>query len=306
MQKQTMVYVIKQGVKTMNIRRTIKILSIAGAGVAMGAVILPGTATSATPGFAAWSSSGGTISGCPSGFSCTELVGGDGFRQVQVNDNNSADSFVWTIVTDTGATGSASTLPFSDENFVKTDGTSTGIADAQTVNDTTNGTFGGNVQILTGFASGGNDTVNIQQSLTADPNGIPGTGDEFANTFNMTVNLNSAGNQTGRFMKIDQSTALGNATDTQIFAIRASAGSALTTTSSMTLGGTAVSWNAGDDVLLTWVGQGLTLGSLGSSQFGFQGITNNTSSATASQFSQATAGPFTWDTGTFGTQPSFP
>jgi len=290
----------------MNIRRTIKILSLAGAGVAVGAVMLPGIATSATPGFASWSASTGTISGCPSGFSCTELVGGDGFRQVQVNDNSSSDSFVWTIVTDTGVTGSASTLPFSDENFVKTDGTSTGIADSQRVNDNSNGTFGGTVSILTGFASGGNDTVNIQQTLGANPDGLANTGDEFANTFNMTVNLDSSGNQTGRFMRIDQNTALGNSTDTQIFAIRASAGSALTTTGSLTLGGTAVNWSAGDDILLTWVGQGLTLGSLGSSQFGFEGLTNNTTAATSSEFSQASAGPFQWDATTFGTAPTFP
>lgn len=290
----------------MNIRRTIKILSIAGAGVAAGMVMLPGTATSATPGFGSWSASGGTISGCPSGFTCTELVGGDGFRQVQVNDNSSSDSFVWTTVTDTGATGTASTLPFSDENFVKTDGTSTGIADNQTITDNTNGSFSGAVQILTGFASGGNDTVDITQSLSANPDGLSNTGDEFSNTFNMTVNLDSTGSQTGRFMQIDQSTALGNATDTQIFAIRASAGSALTTSSSMTLGGNTVSWTAGDDVLLAWVGQGLTLGSLGSSQFGYEGITNNTTSTTASEFSQADAGPFQWLPGTFGTEPTFP
>jgi hypothetical protein len=290
----------------MNIRRTIKILSLVGAGVAVGATMLPGTATSATPGFASWSASSGNITGCPSGFSCTELVGGDGFRQVQVNDNGSSDSFVWTIVTDTGATGTASTLPFSDENFVKTDGTSTGIADSQKVNDTSNGTFGGTVSILTGFASGGTDTVQISQSLSANPDGLSNTGDEFSNTFDMTVNLDSSGNQTGRFMNIDQNTALGNSTDVQIFAIRASSGSALTTTGSLTLGGTAVSWTAGDDILLTWVGQGLTLGSLGSSQFGYEGLTNNTTTATNSEFSQADAGPFAWDAATFGTQPTFP
>ena len=298
----------------MNIRRTIKILSLVGAGVAVGATMLPGTATSATPGFGSWSAASGTISGCPSGFSCTELVGGDGFRQVQVNDNSSSDSFVWTIVTDTGANGSASTLPFSDENFVKTDGTSTGIADSQRVNDTTNGTFGGTVSILTGFASGGNDTVDIQQSLTADPNGVPGTGDEFSNTFNMTVNLDSSGNQTGRSMNIDQNTALGNSTDVQVFAIRAAAGSALTAAGSLTLGGDTVSWNAGDDVLLAWVGQGLTLGSLGSSKFGFEGITNNTPvpATTASEFSQVSTGAsndspsFAWPGGDFGSQPTYP
>ena len=297
----------------MNIRRTIKILSLAGATVAAGAVMLPGTATSATPGFGAWSANGGTLSGCPSGFTCTELVGGDGFRQVQVNDNSSSDSFVWTIVTDTGVTGTASSLPFSDENFVKTDGTSTGIADNQRVNDSSNGTFGGSVQILTGFASGGNDTVHIDQSLTANPDGLSNTGDEFSNTFTMDVNLDSAGNQTGRFMSIDQNTALGNATDVQIFAIRGAAGTALTTGDSLTLGGDTVSWNAGDDVLLSWVGQGLTLGSLGSSVFGFEGITNNTPSTptTASEFSQATTGasnstsPFPWPASDFGTQPSF-
>lgn len=299
----------------MNIRRTIKILSLAGATVAVGTVMLPGTASSATPGFGSWwSATGGNISGCPSGFTCTELVSGDGFRQFQVNDNSSSDSFVGTIVTDTGVTGSASTLPFSDVNFVKTDGTSTGIADSQTIKDSTNGNFDGSVQILTGFASGGNDTVHIDQSLSADPDGTAGTGDEFSNTFAMDVNLDSSGNQTGRFMTIDQSTALGNATDVQIFTIRGAKGSALANAGSLTLGGDTVSWNAADDVLLSWVGQGLTLGSLGSSVFGFEGITNNTPATPtkASEFSQASTGasdsnsPFPWPSADFGSQPTMP
>lgn len=290
----------------MDIRRTIKMLSLAGAGVAASALLVPGSAISATPGFGAWSASNGTISGCPSGFSCTELVAGDGFRQVQVNDSNSAASYVWTIVTDTGANGSASTLPFSDENFVKTDGTSTGIAGQQTVNDTSNGNFNSQVSILTGFAAvGGVNSVNINQTLTADP--TPAPGDEFSNTFNMKVNLDSAGNQTGRTMQIDQNTALGNSTDHQIFTIRGAQGTMLTSGGSITLGGTPVAWNAGDDVLLTWVGQGLTLGSLGSSLFGYEGFTDNTSSASNSQFDQAHTGPFAWpsDTTAFGTQPSY-
>ncbi len=296
----------------MNIRRTIKILSLAGATVAAGAVMLPGTASSATPGFGSWwSASNGTISGCPSGFTCTELVSGDGFRQFQINDNSSSDSFVGTIVTDTGVTGTGGTLPFSDVNFVKTDGTSTGIADQQAITDNSNGSFNGNVTIQTGFAASGNDTVVISQGLSANPDGLPKTGDEFSNTFGMTVNLDSSGNQTGRSMSIDQTTALGNATDVQVFAIRGAAGSKLTTPGSLTLGGNTVSWSAGNDVLLSWVGQSLTLGSLGSSVFGFEGITNNTPATptTASAFSQASTGaagstsPFPWPTADFGTQP---
>ena len=290
----------------MNIRRTIKMLSLVGAGVTVGATMLPGAATSATPGFGSWSATSGTLSGCPSGFTCTELVSGDGFRQVQVDDDSSADSFVWTTVTDTGATGTASTLGFSDENFVKTDGSSTGIAANQIVNDTTDGTFNSTVSIQTGFAGGGNDTVDILQSLSANPDSLADTGDEFDTTFDMTVNLDSAGNQTGRTMDIDQTTALGNSTDSQEFVIRARAGSALTTTGTLALGGNDIGWNANDDILLSWVGQSLSLGSLGASLFGFEGLTNNTQSTQESEFSQSDAGPFDWDSATFGTAPSFP
>ncbi|HKI81172.1 MAG TPA: hypothetical protein VKA04_05955, partial [Pseudodesulfovibrio sp.] len=125
--------------------------------------------------------------------------------------------------------------------------------------------------------------------------------------------------QTGRSMNIDQTTSLNSTTDKQVFAIRGRSGSFLqsATATSLTLGASTsvqtVSWNTGDDVMLTWVGQGLSLGGLGASQFGFEGITNNTSGATASTFSQSDTGPasptppFAWPTanGDFGPAPTY-
>ncbi len=304
----------------MNIRRTINMLSIVGAGLAVGATFMPGTANSAAPSFGAWSASSGAITGCPTGYSCTDLVTGDGFRQAQVSDS-SGNSFVWTVVTDTGASGnppgSSGAVPFSDENFVVTSNSNlTGVADKQSISDSSNGQFDSTVSVLTGFAApSGTSTVQINQSLAKDT----GLATAFNTSFAMTVNLNSTGVQTGRSMNIDQVTNLNSTTDKQVFAIRGRSGTFLTSTasSSLTLGAgtstSSVTWNAGDDVMLTWVGQGLTLGGLGASQFGFEGITNNTSASTASTFSQANTGPttspFKWPTADgnndFGTAPVY-
>lgn len=301
----------------MNIRRTIKMLSIVGAGLTVGATFMPGTANSAAPSFDSWTATGGTITGCPSGFTCSNLVTGDGFRQAQVTNSTTGDSFVWTVVTDTGATSTsgqtgAGSVPFSDENFVVTsNNNSTGVADKQSISDTTNGDFNSTVNVLTGFAAptANQNVVQINQSL----NKGSGTTTAFETSFNMTVALDSAGNQLGKSMNIGQVTNLNSTTDHQTFVARDRSGTFLQDASgtSLTLGTAApVSWTAGtDDVMLTWVGQGLTLGGLGASQFGYEGITNNTTTATASTFSQAVTGPFVWPSTNgntdFGTQPTY-
>jgi len=305
----------------MSVRNSIKVITLAGA-----AAMLPGVASAANPTFGDWTATGGTISNtggnCPTGFSCEVINSGDGFLQANVTEiADPANVFVQTIITDAGATcdNSATFCAFTDENFVKTDGTSNGIAARQSATDTALN-FSSSVVINTGWALTGPSTrsVDITQALTDDPDGTASTGDEFSTSFDLGINLNTSGVQTGKSMNIAQDVALGTATDSQVFDLRERSGDLSVAAGSTTLGTptpATVDWVAGDDVMMAWISQDVDIGGAGSSLFAFQSIENKsgTSSTTvnlASDFSTTandpTTAPFEWgadEVATFGAAP---
>jgi len=156
--------------------------------------------------------------------------------------------------------------------------------------------------------------------LSDDPDGTASSGDEFTTSFNLQVNLDGSGAQTGRTMDITQDVGLasaGSPTDNQEFEVRERSGSLQQTPGSALLGGDTVDWVNGDDVMVTWVSQDVDIGSTGSSLFAFQSVENKSGSATTatdlvSDFSTTTNdptnAPFDWAPGssvdsTFGTAP---
>jgi hypothetical protein len=294
----------------MSVRTTIKIITLAGA-----ATMLPGLASAANPTFGNWTAAGGAIDNtggsCPTGFTCEQINSGDGFLQSNVSETaNPANTFIQTIITDSGATcdNSATFCAFTDENFVKTDGVSTGIAARQsTVDSAVN--FNSSVVINTGWALSvptPPTSVNITQGLSDDPDGTAANGDEFTTSFNLQVNLDSGGTTTGKAMNITQDVGLGvGGTDNQVFDVRERSGDLLTAPGTATLGGNSVDWVASsDDVLVTWISQDVDIGSSGSSVFAFQSVenlggTSSTANNLVSDFSttanDATLPPFDWD-----------
>jgi hypothetical protein len=304
----------------MSVKHTIKVITLAGA-----ASMIPGMASAANPAFGSWTATDGTgIAGCPTGFTCEVINSGDGFRQANVTDNSDPTNvFIQTLITDV-ATGcdSFGSCAFSDENFVKTDNTSTGIAGRQSTNDASVN-FTSSVEINTGWALAAVPTptsVDITQGLSDDPDGTASSGDEFTTSFNLQVNLDGSGVQTGRTMDITQDVGLasaGSPTDNQQFEVRERSGDLQQTPGSATLAGDTVDWVNGDDVMVTWVSQDVDIGSTGSSLFAFQSVENKDGSATTatdlvSDFSTTsndpTNPPFDWAPGsdvetTFGSAP---
>ncbi len=302
----------------MSVKYTIKVITLAGA-----ASMVPGIASADNPAFGAWSATNGTgIAGCPSGFTCEVINSGDGFQQSNVTEvADPTNVFIRTVITDVAAgCNDFSTCAFSDENFVKTDGTSTGIAGRQSTNDSAVN-FTSSVEINTGWAANVASpppNVNINQALSDDPDGTASNGDEFTTSFNVQVNQDGSGNETGRTMDISQDVGLGaGSTDNQVFAVRERAGDLQTSPGAAALGGNTVDWVSGDDVMVTWVSQDVDIGSTGSSLFAFQSVENKDGSATTptdvvSDFSTTandpTNPPFDWSSGsdvdtTFGSAP---
>lgn len=294
------------------------------------ALLLLAAPVKALPVFDNWTAASGTISvTCPAGFTCETLTTGDGFAQVQWVETASGDTFIQTIITDLGAGGTSATLPYSDESFIMLGGTN-GISSRQHYlqDDTaTTGTIFENTTALnTGWAQTdpSDPDMDVTQTLTVDAtSGV--SGDEFTSGFEMHLIHDAGGTTTGSSITITQDSGLGNgtvtSTDSQEFQLVHLQGSYVATGSSITLdatdtasGGT-VTWNAGDDVMIRWIGQSIDLDAQGTAVFGFEGITNNTSTTDATTFSTTSAGitvdgtdpqgygtPFDWDT-IFGATP---
>lgn len=304
------------------------------------ALLLLTAPAKALPVFDNWTVANGTINvNCPAGFTCEVLTTGDGFAQVQWTDTTAGptlgDTFIQTIITDQGAGAAGGTpstgLPYSDESFIMLGGTN-GISSRQHYlqDDTaTTGTIFENTTALnTGWAqiNPTDPDMDVTQTLTVDATPAV-TGDEFSSSFDMHLIHDAGGTTTGSSITIAQDSGLGNgtatSTDSQEFQLVHLNGSYVTTGSSITLdplntasGGT-VSWNAGDDVMIRWIGQSIDLGAQGTAVFGFEGIINNTPATPveATTFSTTSAGivvdgtdpqgygtPFDWDT-IFGATP---
>ncbi len=315
------------------------------------AMIAPASAM-AVPVFDNWSADNGTItpdtgagSYCGSaGVTCTTLVSGNGFLQQEIQDTNDGATYIQTIITDTdaGSTGGtpAASLPYSDESFIRRNQTS-GIMSQQRSSEAT-GTFNFSTtsELYTGWASGtgfkpsGKGNTNITQGFTDTGTAV---GDEFINSFDLRIDIDQATSAvTGKTMSLRQDVGMGdgvvdNTTDVQSFLVEQRTGTLLTAGGSLTLDATSatnggtVTWVAGDDVMVSWIGQTVNTASpgvaSGLSTFGFEGVTRIDQSATPvtttiSTFSTSQvdivsdgAGgyvtPYDWDT-MFGTAPTLP
>ncbi len=317
-----------------NVRDTVRIVSLAG----MMAAALP-LAVQAAPVFDNWSASAGTItpdtgagSYCGQAtVTCTALVSGDGFLQQEVVD--AGTTYIQTIITDAGATGTpGSTLPYSDESFIK-QGASSGVMSQQRSSESSaTFNFANTATLYTGWAGSfipaGMANMNIDQSFTDQGNAAV-NGDGLFNSFLMSINQDTTGTVTGKKMSLRQDLGMGdgvatNTTDAQSFVgeqrtgdLNTAAGGLTLGTSSSGTGGGTVNWVAGDDVLVVWLGQQVDTAAAGASapslsKFGFESVTNNTTPATASTFSTTqvdvddgaggVAAPYAWDAA-FGAAP---
>ncbi len=315
------------------------------------AMIAPASAM-AVPVFDNWSADNGTItpdtgpgSYCGSaGVTCTTLVSGNGFLQQEIQDNNDGATYIQTIITDTdaGSTGGtpAASLPYSDESFIRRNQTS-GIMSQQRSSEAS-GTFNFSTtsELYTGWANGtgfkpaGKGNTNITQGFTDTGTAV---GDEFINKFDLRIDTDPQTSEvTGKTMSLRQDVGMGdgvvdNTTDVQSFLVEQRTGTLLTSGGTLTLDATSatnggtVTWVAGDDVMVSWIGQAVNTASPGTtpdiSKFGFQGVTRVDQSptpvtTTISTFSTSQVdivsdggggyvSPYDWDT-LFGTAPTLP
>lgn len=290
-----------------------------------------------SPVFNNWTVAGGTITGngqatpCANGFTCETLSIGDGFIQVQWVDTVSGITYIQTVITDTGAAGNPADLAYVDESFVRL-GSDNGImAQQRHVQSDELGTFSNTSQLNIGWANPTPDANNPTMTVTQTFESLGGAavGDEFSNTFAMLI-INGGGEAVDRSITVDQRVGLGDGVtasdDVQRFVLEGRQG-AFTTAGSLDLGASigggglpgsnpdAVEWQNGDDVMVRWLGQRLDLGDQGVSEFGFQGVINNTTGDEATTFSTTSTGiepdgdgyepPFDWHA-TFGPEAPTP
>lgn len=176
--------------------------------------------------FDQWSVSNGTISAqCATGVACSSPLKAPGMLQREINA--SGGKFIQSVITNANATGTASTLAFSSESFVKqgwssadtvngtptipgesnivtTGGGVSGIALKQTLSDpgslTKVGNFSLTTLIHTGWADDStNRTVEIKQH-----NGSNLANAQYAYDFWFAQNVDANGNQTGMAWDIGQ------------------------------------------------------------------------------------------------------
>lgn len=337
----------------MNVR---KLKGIAPA-VALAVLAAPTTdvmaAQAANALFNSWSVSNGTITSTIPG--ATTLVKESGFLQESFTDDNGVKLF-HTVITEATATGTPGlNLPYSDESFVRQDQVS-GILSQQQISTTTAAvaTVGANdkqvfstvSKLSSGWAnavigvgaSGAGQTYAAANGVSADVDisqtvqdfGKMATtttgvvGDEFSNSFALLITKDANGTVTGTSTSLNQGVGMGpdgtGVHSAQTFRAKRLTGAANTGgNGSISLGGqTAVTFAAGDDVMLTWIGQQTnTTGTntLGTTQtlFGFEGFTKTVGGTPATQTVSsiadvgfgATGTPasgFAWDT-LFGAAP---
>ncbi len=195
-----------------------------------------------------WSASGGQISfNCPTGFSCRNAITDDGFIQVTLTDLATGENFFETIVTDRGASGSASSLAFYNQAVIKQlpineQTTFSGIANTMKVADSSDYMFNTST-IRSGWARR-NDRPDIeidqQTSWTL---------------FDFDANMDDVGNRTGLFLDMIQyASNPQQKLDEQIFVHTQVGGDMLTQSGSANLpGGYSTNWNAGDHVAVTFM-----------------------------------------------------
>lgn len=244
------------------------------------------------------------------GAKCTELAKGTGFMQRQIDVGG--HSFIQTVIND----GS-----FHSEDFVKIQfgsqaGGIEGVASKLSLTDSTNGTFSAASTIKSGWAHdsvSGNSvaelSVNLSQNAPTDAKYFKS---DFSIKTKFDTSLGTGGENVVESMSADQTVNLGNATDKQRFytAIKPATGAAVTNYT-FTGGTGGVTYAAGNQIQVVWIGQSIDgLGAFGSENFSNK-ETSGTGAGTATTVSSlTTAGPFEWGTGSkletqFGSSPSF-
>ncbi len=281
--------------------------------------------------FSAWSVADGAISAnCPVGMSCSGTQGGVGFLQQFVSNNSDGQEYIRTILTDSDASGSAGSLPYSSETLVALRGDD-GIINLQLVDGggasgNTNG-YSDRSVVRSGWAvSSGLPSVEFTQRIASK---IPQQGFTWDHLFEYKANIDgSNGSPTGFTMNIEQisedsyslipqKTNAGRRDD-WMFVRREVAGDMLT--SSGTLGGNGdgdesgggrVSYSPGDDIKITWFGQIFAWEEEGRSEdtvnFYYQGYDNVSDNQAGSYEADREDGPGPrgWNA-VFGARPTYP
>jgi hypothetical protein len=244
--------------------------------------------------------------------SCTTTMAGDYFLQRNVTVGGV--QYIQTIVTD--ATG------FKDENFVRMAGGAgvTGIAGKQNITETSTvvgpppvtTVFSSTAELQTGWAAPAEgNLVKLTQSL--DQAAL-----KFTSNFGFSQTTDNAGVIKGKSLDLGQNVSVaqagvpGGENDKQLFVLRERQGTFNPAAGTFQLqGGTPLSYVALDDVKVTWIGQGITMGSgLGAQDFGFQSYANLTSPGAVQKFDLASMGTFDdasqpWKTALFGAKPVY-
>jgi len=245
------------------------------------AMAVSGSAFAAHPAFKQWNADAGTIGGyCQTGYSCDVIASGDGFVQFMTKDEASGETYVGTIVTDSGADTTAGGIAFSDESYIKmeisTGGTTQsdvngGIAGVQSISETSAAdgtTFTSDVTLQTGtnFAVAGAPTITIQQTLVNDNDNATMRGDDFMSDFLYMADTDGTGQRNGFIMEIDQSVGLytptddGSSQDIQAFTYREAAGTRQGGSGTLTVPGSSLTYAAQEDVKAIWLGQEVNIG----------------------------------------------
>ena len=224
--------------------------------------------------FSSWTVTDGVISAsCPTGMTCASTQGGQGFLQHFVADDSTGEEFIRMIITDVDATGSAGSVPFSNESLIPIRGAD-GILNLQLVYGDGPGNQNGYSDrsvIRTGtFAASGLPTVEFTQRLATM---VPQQGFTWDALFDYQANIDgSSGSPTGFMMAIEQISEDSynlipqkiwpGRRDDWMFVRREVAGDMLTSSGSVSgngngdeSGGGSVSWSPGDDIKVTWFGQ---------------------------------------------------
>ena len=289
-----------------------KAFGVASSAGAVG-LVLSGAAMAASPtgSFDAWSVSSGTVTTtCPTGFTCSTAVTGEGFFQRQITETATGNDFFQTIITDKTATGAPGSLTFSDESYVRT-GNVGGLADKSMMKEVTNTgtlteTFEGSTELGTGWANDGtNNVTKIYQAIIADDT-APGAED-----FDAKFWLKQLGDQgaAGKLMRISSQVDIQEATSTegagwQDFVLVELTGVENPNSGSANLGADgSISWQAEDRIKAIWIGQDMAAIDGVGQEFGFTAYENLTTPALVSSFSLSggsAAAPVDWDATVWG------
>ncbi len=319
------------------------------------ALVFCGNAYAAPPvGFDGWSTNGGSITAtCPAGFACIESTNDAGILQRDIRAPD-GQKYIQLILSEQAADGSVTT----SESFIKLNAPNGGIAAKQTYTQSGADTWNISSILDTGWANpSGTSAIQFNQSLVTNYLGV-GYESTFSYSADQDVNGNKTGSFMDIWQRLTNSTALTTIVptgqDVQTFVHRRASGTRVPSAGSATLpaanngmgmggggmggggmgggnpigtgmigngaGGT-ITWQAGADVNVTWLGQlcqgcrtqnGQTMGGgggmmfvNGDATFSYQTFDNLVDAlppiATGSIVSTS---PFTWPNPPFGTQPT--